>query len=205
MRQKIYYTADEITNNLYTTGSQWMTEDTVEYIGLYHTYITGEIYTQSTWDKNTSKKLITYKILSESQIQYNTIKTIKTEYDPLQSKTIIITKEDINNGMITRFIAKKNNENKFYETDLEMYRKWIAKTIDPNLYTISKLKWIITGNINDTTLGTVTVLGVSSKNQLVIDHNKIKMPGIDMYLTNTLEYYIDTDIVTPTDINGLDS
>ena len=58
-RQKAYYTIDEITNNLYTTGSEWMLQNFTEYKGLYHTYITGEVYTQAKWNPKTSKKLST--------------------------------------------------------------------------------------------------------------------------------------------------
>ena len=64
MRLKLYYTADEITSNLYTSGSQFMTEDNVEYRGTYHSYITGEVYTGSTWNAKTSKKLITFLIVN---------------------------------------------------------------------------------------------------------------------------------------------
>ena len=58
MRQKVYYSADELVTNLHTTGSQWMTENGVEYQGSYHEYITGEVYTQSTWKPTLSKKLV---------------------------------------------------------------------------------------------------------------------------------------------------
>ena len=61
MRQKAYYTVDEITNNLYTAGSAWMDESGVEYIGLYHQYSTGETYTQPIWSYNNSVKLIKYE------------------------------------------------------------------------------------------------------------------------------------------------
>ena len=44
MRNRLHYTPNQITLNLYTTGSQWMTDDGVEFIGPYHTYTTGEIF-----------------------------------------------------------------------------------------------------------------------------------------------------------------
>ena len=40
MRNKVYYLNDEITTNLYTTGSEWMLETNTNYIGQYHSYIT---------------------------------------------------------------------------------------------------------------------------------------------------------------------
>ena len=57
-RLKVYYPLNEITNNLNTTGSQWMLESLEEYKGLYHTYTTGEIYSGGKYDKNISKKLV---------------------------------------------------------------------------------------------------------------------------------------------------
>ncbi len=54
-RLKTFYTADEITNNLYTSGSEYMTEDNVEYVGSYHSYATGERYTNQTLKVTVSK------------------------------------------------------------------------------------------------------------------------------------------------------
>ena len=44
MRQKAYYTKNEIETNLYTTGKQFMLTDRTEYIGLYHRYIVTHLY-----------------------------------------------------------------------------------------------------------------------------------------------------------------
>ena len=79
-RFKIRYTKDEITNNLYTTGNEYMTVDNIEYIGLYHIYSTGEIFTLSSWNPSKSKKLIPYKELSESEKSYSQLKTKDTNF-----------------------------------------------------------------------------------------------------------------------------
>ena len=55
-RIKLYYDSTEITNNLYTTGSELMTELGTNYIGLYHLYNTGETYTGPIWNPITSIK-----------------------------------------------------------------------------------------------------------------------------------------------------
>ena len=57
-REKTYYSADEVLNNLYASDKQLMYTDGTMYIGLYHKYSTGEIYTEAKWNSNKSKKLI---------------------------------------------------------------------------------------------------------------------------------------------------
>ena len=73
-RKKVRYTKDEITNNLYTTGQEWMTPDNEEYIGLYHRYSTGEVYTSAKWNPNKSIKLIKFRLLPEGNKSYKKIK-----------------------------------------------------------------------------------------------------------------------------------
>ena len=59
-RFKTYYPISEITTDLYTPGKQWMTTDNVEYIGAYHKYLTGEVYTKARWEPDVSIILIPY-------------------------------------------------------------------------------------------------------------------------------------------------
>ena len=61
-RLRLHYTPNQITKALYTTGSEWQTESGTEYIGLYHTYTTGEVYSESEWNSKTSIKLIEYYV-----------------------------------------------------------------------------------------------------------------------------------------------
>ena len=77
-RQKKYYSHNEIENNLYTFGAEWMYESGVIYVGLYHKYSTGEVYTESVWNVQTSKKLIAYEDISTNTFKYKKLKTIAT-------------------------------------------------------------------------------------------------------------------------------
>lgn len=205
MRIKSYYSANEIVNNLYTTGQELMTTDNVEYVGLYHKYTTGEIYSQPTWNKNKSVKLIKYKEQSESVIEYNKISDIEINYKSFNTYNVVITKENINNGYIDRFIIKRSNDNIFYEVNSDTYDAYTSEDIDPVLYSAVKLKWYITGNINDTQQGNITIPGVQSNNYKELQTAEITVPGISLYFTDLLQYYVDNDNVTPKDINGLDS
>ncbi len=205
MRIKSYYSANEIVNNLYTTGQELMTTDNVEYVGLYHKYTTGEIYSQPTWNKNKSVKLIKYKEQPESVIEYNKISDIEINYKSFNTYNVVITKENINNGYIDRFIIKRSNDNIFYEVNSDTYDAYTSEDIDPVLYSAVKLKWYITGNINDTQQGNITIPGVQSNNYKELQTAEITVPGISLYFTDLLQYYVDNDNVTPKDINGLDS
>ena len=205
MRIKSYYSTNEIVNNLYTTGQELMTTDNVEYVGLYHKYTTGEIYSQPTWNKNKSVKLIKYKEQPESVIEYNKISDIEINYKSFNTYSVVITKENINNGYVDRFIIKRSNDNIFYEVNSDTYDAYTSEDIDPVLYSAVKLKWYITGNINDTQQGNITIPGVQSNNYKSLQTAEITVPGISLYFTDLLQYYVDNDNVTPKDINGLDS
>jgi len=205
MRIKSYYSANEIVNNLYTTGQELMTTDNVDYVGLYHKYTTGEIYSQPTWNKNKSVKLIKYKEQPESVIEYNKISDIEINYKSFNTYNVVITKENINNGYIDRFIIKRSNDNIFYEVNSDTYDAYTSEDIDPVLYLAVKLKWYITGNINDTQQGNITIPGVQSNNYKELQTAEITVPGISLYFTDLLQYYVDNDNVTPKDINVLDS
>ena len=102
MRRRLYYTDKQITKNLYTTGSEWQTEDGVEYIGSYHTYITSETYTQSDWNEATSKKLVKYEQANQNVVQYQKLKNIALKFETPQSSIVRITNQDRLNGFITK-------------------------------------------------------------------------------------------------------
>ena len=205
MRIKSYYSANEIVNNLYTTGQELMTTDNVEYVGLYHKYTTGEIYSQPTWDKNKSVKLIKYKDQPESVIEYNKISDIEIDYKSFNTYNVAITKENINKGYVDRFIIKRANDNVFYEVNSDTYDMYTREDIDPVLYLAVKFKWYITGNINDVRQGNILIPGVKSNNYKELQTAEKTVPNITSYLTNLLQHYVDNDNVTPKDINGLDS
>jgi hypothetical protein len=201
MRQKAYYNANEVTNYLYTTGSEWQTEDTIEYKGLYHKYITGEVYTEPEWNPKKSKKLepvsdkknpIYKKLKSDIQTKYNTPKNLI----PIASST------DYSNGYIIRYFLKKKNESIFIEIDKPQYDDWVSKKIDNNLYSAATIQWTIAGNIEDEKKGIIVSMGVQSKNLAQIQLAEQQLPGIGAVLSNPLQYYTDTDFKTPADINA---
>jgi hypothetical protein len=202
MRLKLYYTADEITSNLYTSGSQFMTEDNVEYRGTYHSYITGEVYTGSTWNAKTSKKLITFRDTSGKNAEYQQLKPTSLVFDKPNPTLVSITQQQINNKMVDRYFLKKVNETSIIEVDIAQYQKWISKQIDSVVYLGISIPWTIAGEIEDTIINGTLIKGVRTKNNLQIQYANSKLTGISDYLTNPLQYYLDTTFVIPQDINA---
>ena len=204
MRVKTFYSAEEITTNLYTPGLQYMTFSNVEYIGLYHKYTTGEVYTGATYNPRTSIKLIEYKEQDPNVIQYNSISSVNLNFNSFKTYNVVITKDDITIGFIRRYIIKKNNESKFYEVDKKTYDDYQNNKIDQALYSAVELIWQITGNLNDIRDGSILIPSVQSNNAKLIQAAERTMPGLSSYLTDLLQYYSDNNNVTPADINGLD-
>ena len=201
MRIKITYSPDEITNNLYTFGKEWMTTANIEYIGLYHKYSTGEIYTGGTWNAKKSIELIPYEDPSALKFQYKKLKSINTTYvtpTPYQAENSIAT----NLQQIQRyFLQRKNDLSNITEVDSTQFDLYVNQQIDNNLYTAVRITWHITGNIQDIIQNGSKQLGVLSKNRTALSVAEQRMPGISKKLSNLLEFYTDTDFVVPRDIN----
>jgi len=205
-RLKSYYTADEITNNLYTTGSQFMTEDNVEYIGLYHAYSTGEQYTNATWNSKLSKRLIPYAKFDTTNEQYQLLKPdIILNYETPSASSVVIKKIDIDNGYVNRYFLQKINETKILEVSQITYDKWASDVIDKKLHNAATLQWSITGNIEDVTINGILSIGVISKNKKAVEEVSQTIPDLALILTNFTQFYTDVNYVVPVDINRLDS
>lgn len=205
MRRRLYYTDKQITKNLYTTGSEWQTEDGVEYIGSYHTYITSETYTQSDWNEATSKKLVKYEQANQNVVRYQKLKNIALKFETPQPSIVRITNQDRLNGFITRYIAKKYNETKIIETDKLQFDKWLENKIDQNIWQIIPVYWKITGALETQIKGNVTTLGVREYNTKTVTELQSVISGISSFLNNPIQYYTDLEFNVPRDINNLDS
>lgn len=202
MRQKLYYTTDEITPDLFTTGSEFMTADSIEYTGAYHTYSTGEIYSGDMWDSKTSKKLIPFVSQSTTVIEYKKTKNIVIKYDQPVNRIVQITPTDIQNGYVQRYFLKKINEPNILEVDADEYSKYESNLFDPILYSGITFKWWISGPLNDNTDNGVYDRGVITKNELTLQSAEMQMPGISNMLNNYSEYYMSDSVIVPKDING---
>jgi hypothetical protein len=206
-RLKLYYPIDEITTNLYTLGQELMTLENVEYIGSFHRYTTGEVYTGATWDAKTSKQLIAYaKQTNDVNTIYKVLKPeIRLKYSTPYASAPAPTKQEITAGSMFRYFIKQLNNDNILEIDQNQYATWQNNGIDKKIYQAVQLTWYISGEINDVVAGGVTVPGVQTKNKKQIQYASQTIPGIGLVLNNLLEYYTDADYSTPVDINGLNS
>jgi hypothetical protein len=203
-RKKVRYTKDEITNNLYTTGQEWMTTDNEDYIGLYHRYSTGEVYTNAKWNPRTSIPLIKFRLLPKGNKSYKKInKDIVTLYNSLQPARIEITQKNINSGYIDRYFALNIVSNNIMEITSDQKKMIDNKKIDPNLYITTSLRWYITGNLESAIQNGVTIKSVPEKNNDEIITAAKTIPRISTVLTKLTEYYSDTTYIVPKDINPI--
>ena len=204
-RIRPHYSKDEIITDLYTYGTEWMYEDTLPYIGVYHRYTTGEVYTGASYNENTSKKLIPYVDTTTAKYRYKQLKTIATSYDTVNKHILEITSEDYDNGYVMRYFINKVNENSIFEISKKKYDDHSGTLIDPNLYRTAVVKWQLTGQQTNTVIGGITTMGVAEKNMIATRRAEIGangMVGLSAYLSNYLEYYTDTDVTVPANING---
>lgn len=193
---------EEITTNLFTNGKEWQTEDGIEYRGSYHRYITNEVYTGAVWNSKTSKKLKPYISEITRDYTYKQLKTaLKTKYVAPWSVQPIINPTDITIGYINRYFIKKNNELLVIEIDKQQFDAHRSNIIDSNLYATVQLVWYISGPINDEMHGVVAKPGVRTKNMLQISYAAHQLPGVELLLTDPLQYYTDSDYKVPPAIN----
>jgi len=202
MRKKEYYNKEEIVENQYTTGKEYMTKNRVEYIGLYHKYITGEVYTLSTYDANKSIPLITYQEESDDIKLYKSNKPkIKTKYNTPNIFYPSPTTDDIKKKRMTRYVLKNISTNQIFETNLQTVKNYQKKKIDNNLYQLETIEWKISGPLNTITVNGITQTGVIEENIKTIRNKSRKMSGLLQYFKSYSEFYTDTTYEVPENIN----
>jgi len=162
-RRRIYYTKAQITEGLVTEGGEWMFTDNVEYIGQYHTYTTGEVFSEATFVDGKSRILIPYvdvqSINQQNEIGIDTAKNF--EYDNIKTlnvkKSIIPnpnqiqpTDKDIKRGWMERYFAKKVNDDIILElTKDDFDNVGTENGLDSILWEKFTLRWRITGPIDE--------------------------------------------------------
>ena len=202
MRKKEYYNKEEIVENQYTTGKEYMTKNRVEYIGLYHKYVTGEVYTLATFNANKSISLMPYQEESLDIKLYKTNKPkIKTKYNTPNIFYPSITTDDINKKRLIRYILKNVSTNQIFETDQQTVQHYQKKKIDNNLYQLEIINWKIAGPLNTTTTNGITEIGVIEQNIETIRNKSKKMLGLLQYFKSYSEFYTDIIYEVPENIN----
>jgi hypothetical protein len=203
-RKRIYYTKAQITTGLITDGSEWMFTDNVEYIGQYHTYTTGEVFSEASFVNTKSRILIPYvdikKLNQQTDIGFDLAKNF--EYDNIKTldvtksitpnpSTISPTNSDIKRGWMERYFAQKVNDDSF----LELSKKDFGKVgtdmgLDSILWQKFKIRWKITGPTVDIKKpdGSIKEAGIENTNRRTILIASDKYPSIKTYITNYREF-----------------
>ena len=122
-RNRIYYTKAQINNGLLTEGEEWMFIDGTEYIGQYHTYTTGEVFSEIEFIDGKSRKLIPYVNVSSVGLQTSEGMDLAKNflYDEIKSLTVKksikpnadiepITEKDLKRGYMERYFGYRYDD-----------------------------------------------------------------------------------------------
>jgi len=202
MRRRLYYTDKQIVKNLHTTGSEWQTTEGNEYIGLYHTYVTGEVFTEPEWNETKSKPLVKFEVKDQNVIKYQAVNNVQVKFETPTPAIIQVTNEERTSGYKTRYIANKYNEPTLFEVDKLQFDKWLENKIDQNVWQVIPVHWKISGPLTTQIQGAVTIVGVREQNTKTIIDLESRIPGISKLLNNPIQYYTDVEFIVPRDINS---
>lgn len=176
---------DEQTGNLVAT---------VEYIGLYHIYPNGAVYTGAVPSPSAIPLTRYFRTEINANGQVNTsIPENNTVYAKLTNERFYnyvtpktyypeLVRTDYDRGTIQRHFAKKINDDKIIEispaaADSANERNLVG--IDDVLYIITNLTWTISGPIEE----------VRKANLRSIAYKETDMPGLSRYLQNPTEFH----------------
>ena len=201
-RQREYYTKGQITKGLLTDGGQWMLVDGTEYKGQYHTYTTGEVFTQPVFVNGVSKTLIPYIDLESvsadgvdfgKNFEYDKIKEIDIpESSTPNPKFVQPTDKDRINGYMVRLFAQKvNDEDNIIEiTNDDIEKAGSPEGLDTKLYKTFSLRWKVSGPMNDVldSQGNIKESGIIDTNIRTIALKSETYPALKDYLTDPTEF-----------------
>jgi hypothetical protein len=137
-----------------TRGSQYMYTDTLkEYVGDYHIYKTGAIYSDAEYNPKTSKELIKFIEPLQNPICQTYLKVSRklfTDYAPPEIYYKIILQEEYLNGFVERYVVQKRNEpHRIFEVDKEQFKtlnRFNLGGLNEYVYRRDKCLWRITGD-----------------------------------------------------------
>lgn len=203
MRKKAFYSDQEIIKNLYTTGKEWMLNDYTEYVGQYHRYTTGEVYTQPVWNQLLSEQLVAYQELAQDVKTYKSLKSISTSYkNNIKSYKPIINQDAKKSGSIIRYFIKRYDSENVTEISADTYNQYTRNQIDNNIYQTTSIEWIVSDTYSKIDFNVEPSMQIQQFNKKTIYDLSQPWLVLRNYLTNYLELYIDTTITVPKDINS---
>jgi len=203
-RKRVYYTKAQITDGLLTRGNEWMFIDGTEYIGQYHSYTTGEIFSEVAFVDGKSRMLIPYVDVKSigvtdsegidlaKNFHYNSIKSVDIKKSKKPNRDIeAITDKDLKNGYMERYFGYRYDDS-CIELNKEKYNQiGSADGLSGVTYKKLKLKWKLTGPIYDVKdeNGKIIESGVFDSNKRTVFLVSEKHPSIKLKLLDYIEFY----------------
>ncbi len=200
-RLRSYYPESSIEKGLLTNGKELMTTEYSEYIGYYHRYTNGEVFSLYDYNDRLSVKLIPYdEIIIRQNIKYNNFSKLSTfnpkRYTSPVAKIISPELSDFKSGdSWTRYFIRKVNDKNWgiLELDRKQYENTQTlnkNSIDSFLYKLVEIQWKLTGNMYDTYNDKTLIPGVYDTNMRTITKHNETFRGLSEYLTDPLEYTV---------------
>jgi len=203
-RERIYYTKAQIKTGLKTGGGEWMFTDGTEYIGQYHTYSTGEVFTDSNYVKDKSRKLIPYvdvnKVFDETDsiidfsknFEYDAIKSVDVQKSVKSNEPVSdIYNRKVKNSRIKRLFAYKVNDGQILELDEIGYGNFGTKDgLDAILWRKFSIDWKVQGPDYDIldSQGNVKEGGIIDENRRTIEKYSEEYPTLSKRITDFREF-----------------
>jgi len=136
-----------------TQGGQLMYADTLqEYVGDYHVYENGAVYSDAEYNPQTSKELIKFIQPLQNPICQTYLKISRklfANYTPPNQIFKTITPEDYNIGFVDRYVVQKINEpQKIWEVDLDTFKslnRFNQPGLNEYVYRRDFVKWRLKG------------------------------------------------------------
>lgn len=185
----VYYPLSKIKANLYTQGGEYKLLSTdKDYKGFYFSTYDGKYFTEKT-PSDKSEELIKYNsgtpLTTLTSLQYGRTDQPGTQ---VVHSVNVPTDKDYENGVYTRYFVRRINGDD--STIKELSQQTYSELQNNPLYILAQGEWTLTGTVEDTTTPQGFVIpGVSSKNKKVINDLLKVIKGINLYLTDPLQYY----------------
>ena len=186
MKRPLGANPEDITVGNSTGGDLMFTDTLKEYVGEYHVYKNGAIYSDAEYNAQTSKQLMPLISTMSNPINKTYLmlsKKLFSAYRPPTQYFKILDPAEYEAGKTERYIIQKINEpRRIFEVDDVTFKSWNVQNqpgINGFIYRRATVPWVIVGD-------TKTVRQMNT-NALIEAEKTI--PGLGTYLlTNPLEF-----------------
>jgi hypothetical protein len=197
MPRPLYTPEYQIQTALFTAGGEFQIPgERSDYIGFYHVYPNGSIYTGAQYDSATSQELIRLPGIALTPMAREYYDITGRDYSRHTAPVYylpVITAEDRRRGTIIRFIAQQRNDHaNITEIDVDQFNSINQSNqlgIDADRYQALELIWTISGPRDDVQKANTRALVNAEFADSSDFGRRVAIPGIRIYLSDPLEFY----------------